>query len=150
RAGAARHGFGPQRWRGEAALGALYASQRRHADAHAAFAAARAIIAELADGVPDPALREQFVAAATARLPPPRPPPALRAAKAAHGGLTAREREVAALIARGMTNRGIAGALSTSERTITSHVSNILNKLGYASRSQIAAWAAGRVQSGPH
>jgi DNA-binding NarL/FixJ family response regulator len=45
------------------------------------------------------------------------------------------------LIARGLTNREIAEALSISERTAGNHVHNILNKLGLGSRAQIAVWA---------
>jgi non-specific serine/threonine protein kinase len=56
-------------------------------------------------------------------------------------GLTPREREVAALIAQGLTNREIAGRLVVTERTAEGHVQNILNKLGFNSRTQIAAWA---------
>jgi non-specific serine/threonine protein kinase len=56
--------------------------------------------------------------------------------------LTAREREVAALIAQGLTNRQIAARLVITERTAETHVQNILNKLGFTSRAQIAAWAA--------
>jgi non-specific serine/threonine protein kinase len=56
--------------------------------------------------------------------------------------LTSREREVAALVARGRTNREIAAALVISERTADAHVQNILNKLGFSSRAQIGAWAA--------
>ena len=55
--------------------------------------------------------------------------------------LTAREREVAALVAHGMTNRQIAAKLVVTERTAETHVQNILNKLGFTSRAQIAAWA---------
>ena len=58
-----------------------------------------------------------------------------------YGGLTAREREVAALIALGKSNRAIAEALVLTERTVTTHVSNILGKLELASRTQIATWA---------
>jgi DNA-binding CsgD family transcriptional regulator/tetratricopeptide (TPR) repeat protein len=54
--------------------------------------------------------------------------------------LTPREREVAALVARGLTNRQIAAALVISERTADVHVSNILNKLTLNSRAQLAAW----------
>jgi non-specific serine/threonine protein kinase len=54
--------------------------------------------------------------------------------------LTPREREVAALVARGLTNRQIAGNLVISERTADVHVSNILNKLTLNSRAQLAAW----------
>jgi non-specific serine/threonine protein kinase len=55
--------------------------------------------------------------------------------------LTSREREVAALVARGLTNRQIAETLIVSQRTAESHVANSLNKLGLASRAQLAAWA---------
>ena len=56
--------------------------------------------------------------------------------------LTARERDVVALIADGLTNRQIAERLVISERTADRHVSNILSKLGLATRAQIASWAA--------
>jgi predicted ATPase/DNA-binding SARP family transcriptional activator/DNA-binding CsgD family transcriptional regulator len=55
--------------------------------------------------------------------------------------LTAREGEVAALVARGLSNRQIASKLYLSERTVENHVSKILRKLALASRAQIAAWA---------
>ena len=58
-----------------------------------------------------------------------------------HTGLTRREREVIALIARGYGNRAIAGALVISERTAENHVANILGKLGCISRAQAAAYA---------
>ena len=52
--------------------------------------------------------------------------------------LTPREREVAALVAQGLTNRQIAAALQLSERTAQNHVQHILTKLDLANRSQIA------------
>jgi DNA-binding NarL/FixJ family response regulator len=55
--------------------------------------------------------------------------------------LTPREREVATLVARGLANRAIAEALVVGERTVETHVGNILGKLGFSSRAQIAAWA---------
>jgi predicted ATPase/DNA-binding CsgD family transcriptional regulator/Tfp pilus assembly protein PilF len=58
------------------------------------------------------------------------------------GGLTARQREVAGLIAHGLTNRQIGERLSLSPHTVERHVENILNKLGLSSRTQVAAWAA--------
>ena len=63
-------------------------------------------------------------------------------AAAAHGPLTGRETEVADEVARGLTNRQIADALFISERTAQTHVQHILTKLGFSSRSQIAAWVA--------
>jgi predicted ATPase/DNA-binding CsgD family transcriptional regulator len=62
------------------------------------------------------------------------PPPAL----------TRREREVAAMVARGLSNRQIASEFHLSERTVESHVSKILRKLGLASRAEIAAWTTER------
>ena len=55
--------------------------------------------------------------------------------------LTPREREVAVLMARGLTNRQIADELVIGERTAEAHVGNILGKLGFTSRAQVAAWA---------
>jgi predicted ATPase/pimeloyl-ACP methyl ester carboxylesterase/DNA-binding CsgD family transcriptional regulator len=54
--------------------------------------------------------------------------------------LTPREREVALLLARGLTNRQIAEELVISAATAERHVVNIFNKLGFHSRSQLAAW----------
>jgi predicted ATPase/DNA-binding SARP family transcriptional activator/DNA-binding CsgD family transcriptional regulator len=66
----------------------------------------------------------------------PEPPPDARPSEA----LTPRERGVAALVARGLTNRQIATELSISERTVHTHVRRILRKLGLGSRAQITAW----------
>lgn len=57
------------------------------------------------------------------------------------GSLTEREREVLALIADGRSNREIARALILSEKTVKTHVSNILMKLDLADRTQAALWA---------
>jgi DNA-binding NarL/FixJ family response regulator len=59
------------------------------------------------------------------------------------GALSAREAEVARLVAEGLTNPGIAKRLNISPRTAENHVQHILNKLGFDSRAQIAAWVAG-------
>jgi DNA-binding CsgD family transcriptional regulator len=67
-------------------------------------------------------------------VPQPRP--------AVPESLTAREREVVALIAAGKSNRAIGVALFISPATAARHVANILAKLGYTSRSQVAVWAA--------
>jgi DNA-binding CsgD family transcriptional regulator len=60
------------------------------------------------------------------------------------GPLTAREGEVAAQIARGLSNREIAEALVITESTAEVHVKRILGKLQFKSRSQIATWATQR------
>jgi predicted ATPase/DNA-binding CsgD family transcriptional regulator len=71
-------------------------------------------------------------------LPPPSPgEPALPASP-----LTARELQISLLIARGLSNRGIAEELVISPATAARHVANILAKLGLSSRAQIAAWTA--------
>ncbi|GAA1787800.1 response regulator transcription factor [Planosporangium flavigriseum] len=54
--------------------------------------------------------------------------------------LTPREREVAALIAEGLTNAELARRLYISKKTAAVHVSNILAKLGLSSRTQVAGW----------
>lgn len=56
--------------------------------------------------------------------------------------LSRREREVAALVAEGLSNREIAERLFISERTAEGHVEQIRNKLGFKSRAQVAAWVA--------
>lgn len=65
-----------------------------------------------------------------------------RRAPKAESHLSRREREVAALIERGLSNGEIASRLGISERTAEAHAEHIRNKLGFHSRSQIAAWAA--------
>jgi DNA-binding CsgD family transcriptional regulator len=56
--------------------------------------------------------------------------------------LTRREREIAQLIGLGYTNRAIGRELSIADRTVGTHVQNMLNKLGANNRAQIAAWSA--------
>jgi DNA-binding CsgD family transcriptional regulator len=68
-------------------------------------------------------------------------PEAKAAAGPAGTPLTAREREVVALLADGLTNRQIAAQLVITERTVAAHVEHILAKLGFASRHQVAVWA---------
>ena len=69
-------------------------------------------------------------------------PPAASVPKESPPDLSRREWEVALLIAQGLTNRRIAGELAISQRTVTTHVGHILNKLGATSRAQVAAWIA--------
>jgi DNA-binding NarL/FixJ family response regulator len=60
------------------------------------------------------------------------------------GGLMARERDVAALIAAGSSNRAIATTLVVGVKTVEAYISRILSKLGFSSRAQIAAWAVAK------
>jgi DNA-binding CsgD family transcriptional regulator len=60
------------------------------------------------------------------------------------GVLTARENEIARVVALGMTNKEIAAALTISPKTVAAHVEHILAKLGFSRRAQIATWAASR------
>jgi predicted ATPase/DNA-binding CsgD family transcriptional regulator len=83
-------------------------------------------------------LSPEEAVAATAGLTHPQPVPA--STPNASDRLSPREREVAALITRGFTNRQIADALVIGERTVHTHVANILDKLELTSRTQIATW----------
>jgi len=111
--------------------------QRDRAESEAR--AGRALIEEMAAAIPAGPLRDGYLAMAINQLPEP-----LRVQRRRTGDepLTPREREIAAMIARGLTNREIAAKLYVGERTVESHVRNALQKFGFVSRSQIAAWAS--------
>jgi predicted ATPase/DNA-binding CsgD family transcriptional regulator len=64
------------------------------------------------------------------------------------GVLTRREQEVAALVAQGLSNAQIAAMLVISARTVETHVQHIMDKLGFGTRAQIAAWSAGQADAG--
>lgn len=86
--------------------------------------------------------REEVIAAALEDALPAdaAPPPAV----AAHGRdeLSARELEVARLVANGLSNPAIAAELFVSVATVKTHVSHILSKLGLQSRVEVANWIA--------
>ncbi len=128
-------------WRIQCSLGQVYRLLAREDLARREFAAARHLIQELAATIDDTSLRERFLHAAFDLFPKEQPLPPREVARQAFDGLTPREREVAALIAQGKTSREVADLLVVSERTAEVHVSNILGKLGFTSRAQIAAWA---------
>jgi DNA-binding NarL/FixJ family response regulator len=141
RRGAQERNARPVLWTVHRSLGQAYQLFRRKDQARQERAASRQLIEELAAAIDEASLREHFLRAALDFLPQEKPPLPREAAKQAFGGLTVREREVAALIAQGKTSREIADLLVVSERTAEVHVSNILRKLGFTSRAQIAVWA---------
>jgi DNA-binding NarL/FixJ family response regulator len=130
----------PLLWQIESSLARVYRLLKRQQQARKALVAAREGIEALAQMIDDAELQERFRQRALAGLPEAKPISARRVATEKYGGLTAREREIATLIARGRSNREIADQLVVSERTVESHVANILFKLGFASRTQVAAW----------
>ena len=128
-------------WRIQRSLGRVYHLLKREEQAQREWSEVREIITRLAATIDETALREHFLRTALASFPQGKPfsPEALTGSM--YGRLTAREREVAALVAQGKSNREIAASLVMSERTAEVHVSNILGKLDFTTRSQIAAWA---------
>ena len=74
--------------------------------------------------------------------PPPSTPPQPTRLPPELAGLTAREREVLALIASGASNREIAEALYISERTVKNHITSILSQLHLRDRTQAAMFAS--------
>ena len=125
---------------GAAAAAALFAEGREMtADDAVGYALGSHI--ETADGLP--------VAPAHAGAKDPAKPgeaawadPARLASARSATPLTAREHEIVVLIGRGLSNRQIADELVISPATAARHVANILSKLGFTSRTQIASWAA--------
>ena len=100
----------------------------KDADAHDVVAAIRAVHR---GGLQlDPAIARRLM---TLLQPAPRPPADV---------LTTRELDVLRLVGEGRPNKEIATALDLSERTVRTHVSSILGKLGLSSRTQAALWAA--------
>jgi len=77
-----------------------------------------------------------------ASVPPPRHDPGAPHLTRSPSPLTAREHEIVLLIARGLSNKEIADELVISPATAARHVANILSKLGFTSRTQVASWAA--------
>ncbi len=66
------------------------------------------------------------------------------------GVLSKREREVAVLVARGLTNRAVAQVLAVGEKTIEKHVSSIYQKLGFSTRARLAAYVAAPAAGNGH
>ncbi len=127
-------------WQVHRSLGQGYRLHGREEQAQREWAAARQIIGQLTGTMDDEALREHFSQTALASLPREKPFPSRRVIAQQFGGLTERERQVALLIAQGQSNREIADTLVISYRTVETHIANILFKLGFTARTQVAAW----------
>jgi DNA-binding CsgD family transcriptional regulator/tetratricopeptide (TPR) repeat protein len=102
-------------------------------------------IPELRDMKMQPALERALALSDTYQAPPVQ----MSARLPTSDGLTAREREIASLMAGGLSNREIAGRLVISEGTVEVHVKHILSKLGFRSRSQVAVWFAHQRSEAP-
>jgi DNA-binding NarL/FixJ family response regulator len=99
-----------------------------------------AAIPELQDMRMEPGLERAL--ALREKLTPAAAQEPARQSVSASGTLTAREREIASLMADGLSNRDIAEKLVISEGTVEVHVKHILGKLGLSSRAQVAGWFA--------
>ena len=97
------------------------------------------LIDKLASRVDDDDLRRNFLERAMELLPGTM---RRRIASSSGGLLSARGQEIAHLVSQGLTSREIADRLVLSSRTVESHVANAMAKLGFTTRSQLAAWAA--------
>lgn len=134
-----------RQWRLHRELAGVYLAQGRSEAAADELAAAGDVIRAVADTFGEfDSLRDDFLRQALASLPTAPPLSPQQQAKLEFAGLTRREREVAALVAQGKTNRDIADELILSERTAERHIANIMSKLGFNSRAQIAAWAVAK------
>jgi DNA-binding CsgD family transcriptional regulator len=136
-----KHGLVHGLWRIYLALGEAYLAASRTEEAREMFTLAQEQINTLAATIDEDTLRENFVRLATELIPEVQPLTPRQAAKQEYGGLTRRERQVAAVVAQGLTNQDIADELVVSIKTVEAHVTRILSKLGFTSRAQIAAWA---------
>lgn len=135
-------------WRIALRRGKLYMAMMKPLDATLAYDEARRFVGELAASISEDDLRKGFLERAGGMFPHGTAVTEKRgkvgsAGKVARpGGLTAREWDVVKLVAVGKTNREIAEQLVLGTRTVESHVGNALSKMGFSSRSQLAAWVA--------
>lgn len=135
-------------WMLHGALGRARRMLGLEAEARLEFGAARVAVDSLTATITDPGLREGFHRRALEVLGLERKRPSPHDGDHL-GGLTVRERQVGALIALGLSNKKIAQRLGVSERTVTTHVTNILGKLQMTSRAQVIAWALARGLNAP-
>lgn len=139
--GAIQRGILPLLWQIQGQLGWLYKQQKNSEKAEMEFTSARQVVRELAANISEERLRTGFLHAALETLPREKTLSRRQNEAEQFGGLTPRERDVARFLSQGKSNREIAEGLVLSERTVENHISNILMKLGFTSRAQIAVWA---------
>ena len=92
--------------------------------------------------------RAAAIAIALKEQPAPSDESSGRRSAGSHSVLTRRERQIAGLIRKGLSNKEIADTLVISRRTAETHVEHILTKLGFTSRTQVAAWITDDPESG--
>lgn len=140
---AAEHqGAEPLRWRLLVALARLHARWGEASAAREARDAADRALQGLAATLPE---EERAAFTHRARVVTAAGDPGVEDVdREVFGNLTPRQLEVAALVARGLTNRDIGQELVISPQTAETHVKHILRRLGFSSRSQIATWATER------
>jgi DNA-binding CsgD family transcriptional regulator len=126
-----------QLWRMRLDLGKLYLSARRYSDADRELSAARQTVDELARNTPEGQLRERFLQHALAQFSASERAPSRTMGSPAIR-LSPREIEVLTLLVQGSTDQEIADALAIRHRTVTTHVTNIFNKLGVNTRTAAA------------
>jgi len=114
----------PARYLGDAAVATLWARGLE-------LSAEAAIAVALEPPAAEPATPAEAAVAVSAAPAPP-------------SGLTPRELQIAELVADGRSNKAIGDELVISPATVARHIANIMGKLGFRSRAQIAVWVAGR------
>lgn len=127
-------------WRIDLDLARLYQTLGTSEDAAQALRNGRAVVGRVGANIPDEHLRAGFLSGAAQLFDAIDGGSRARRSRARDTRLTPREADVARLVARGLSNRQIAHELSIGERTVETHVSNALGKLGFTSRAQLAAW----------
>ncbi|HEX2995243.1 MAG TPA: AAA family ATPase [Anaerolineales bacterium] len=142
--GAERREALPILWQIRCLLGGVYKEQKDLEKAEREFAEARQVLSRLEANIQDEQLRAGFIQKVFESMPKGRQVSRRQSEAEKFGGLTPREREVARCLSLGHSNREIAEELVLSERTVENHVGNILKKLGFDSRSQVAIWVVER------
>lgn len=135
-----QHGARPMLWRIHALLAEHARADGDEDRSRAHLHMALTVVHTLAGTIDDPEMRGLYLERMAGDLPHREAAGGRNDQPRVASELTAREREVASLVASGRSNRAIADHLVVSERTVESHVSNILSKLEFSSRAQIAAW----------